>query len=243
MSNRFNPAELKLRDAAEKVVRDAKNARTSVDPGCLGRLRGMEKRFSIALDLDRTAPNQIGIMKQFGDRALKLDITYDKMIRLNQDSIKIANKTIDANFQLMVVYSIVAVGKLCEAVLAVLPATSKANEVLNGIKKGAGSAKDFVEVSRASTGSDAAAKALEASLKQLGDLGGTLADLLGGVLGVKDIAKPDADPKFDSEKLADDGAKICKLIKGIAGTLSELIKLLKHETSGSVRLGGAAAHL
>ena len=243
MSNRFNPAELKLRDAAEKAIKDAKSARTSVDPGCLGRLRGMEKRFSIALDLDRTAPNQIGIMKQFGDRALKLDITYDKMIRLNQDSIKIANKTIDANFQLMVVYSIVAVGKLCEAVLAVLPATSKANEVLNGIKKGAGATKDFVEVCRASTGSDAAAKSLDFFLKQLGDLGGNLADLLGSVLGLKDIAKPDADPKFDSVKLAGETAKICQLIKGIAGTLSELIKLLKHETSGSVRLGGAAALL
>ena len=243
MSDRFNTAEMALRDAAEKVIREAKNARTDVDPGCLGRLRGMEKRFSIALDLDRTAPNQIGIMKQFGDQALKLDITYDKMIRLNQDSIKIANKTIDANFQLMVVYSIVAVGKLCEAVLAVLPATSKANEVLNGIKKGAGTTKDFVEVCRASTGSDAAAKSLDFFLKQLGDLGGNLADLLGSVLGLKDIAKPDADPKFNSVKLAGETAKICQLIKGIAGTLSELIKLLKHETSGSVRLGGAAALL
>lgn len=241
--DRFDPTELKLRDDAEKAIKDAKYARRDVDPGCLGRLRGMEKRFSYALDLDRTAPTQIGIMKQFGDQALKLDIIYDKMIRYNQDSIDIAKKSIDTNVKLMVVYSIVSLGKLCEAILAVLPATSKANEVLDGIKKASGAAKDFVEISRASTGSDAAAKALEASLKQLGDLGGQLADLLGGVLGVKDIDKPDPDPKFNSEKLAGEGAKICQLIKGIAGTLSELIKLLQHETSGSVKLGGGAALL
>lgn len=244
MPDPYPVAEVTLNNAAREVLQNAESARTSVDPGCLGRLRGMEKRFSIALDLDRTAPRQIGVMQQFGDQALKLDILYDKLIHLNQDSIDIAKKSLDINFKLMVLHSIVALGKLCEAILAVFPATSKVGEVLNGIKKTISSSKDLIEASRSSTGGDgtaAAGKTLEGLLKQMGDQGAALADLIGGIVDVE--GGKDKSTKLESAKLSARATSIIKLIKGSAATLKELIECLKHQTALSTRLGGAATLL
>ena len=184
MPNRFNPAELALRDTAEKVVREAREARTDVDPVCLGRLRGLERRFHYALDLDRTLPNQIGIMKKFGDQALHLDIVYDKMIHENQNASEVARKNLDTNYKLLALHSIVALGKACEVLLALFPATSKLGEVLNEFKKGASSTKDLIEASRASSAGDKSGKTLEGLLKQLGAQGEALADLIGGIVDV-----------------------------------------------------------
>lgn len=241
MPNPYPAGEVTLNNSAEKVLKDAKSVRTSVDPGCLGRLRGMERRFSVALDLDRTAPNQIEAMKQFGDRALKLDVTYSKLIRHNQETMDIAKKTLDVNYKLMVLHSIVALGKLCEAVLAVFPATSKVGEVLNGLKKTISTSKDLIEASRAPAPGEKTGKTLEGLLKQLGEQGEALADLIGGVVDVQ--GGEDKSTTVDSAKLAGKAANIIKLIKGTAATLQQVIECLKHQTAFSTRLGGAATIL
>lgn len=241
MTDPYPVEEVALNNAARKIITDAKSARTSVDPGCLGRLRGMEKRFNVALDLDRTAPTRIGIMKLFGDKALKLDILYDKMIRYNQETMDIAKKNIDINFKLMVLHSIVALGKACQVVLAVLPAANKANEVIKTIQTTVSSSKDLIDASRMPAGGDATGKTLEGLLKTLGDQGGALADLIGGIVDVG--GGEDKSTTVETAKLAGRAASIIKLIKGSAATLELLIECLKHQTALSTRLGGLATIL
>lgn len=84
----------------------------------------------------------------------------------------------------MVLHSIVALGKACQVVLAVLPAANKANEVIKTIQTTVSSSKDLIDASRMPAGGDATGKTLEGLLKTLGDQGGALADLIGGIVDV-----------------------------------------------------------
>lgn len=233
----MDKAEADFSLSSNKVYDDAKHARESVEYS-MSKLRVLESNFHRALDVDKTLPVSIATTEKFGDKAMRLSIIYDRMVVQNKNDIANAEKILKIDTALMVCYSLVSIGKLCEAVLAILPATgaaSKALKALGSAKMAAGVTKDFAEAASTSAVSDANVKALEGSLKMMGEQGQALADLIGGGADANNLSNS---PKSATVSKA---TTLFKLLKATLKTMQLAIEQMKHVTKGSTKMGRGSA--
>ncbi|SMP15878.1 hypothetical protein SAMN06265374_1629 [Roseibium denhamense] len=227
---------------ANDIYDAARDARQSTQ-GWLCRLRVLEKNLCGALDIERTAPRQISVLKDMSKSTNIMKDAYGNLIKGTEAQMTGMEEASNNSYYLVAIHGVCSLGKLCEAILAILPGTEAASEFLSGTKTVLSASKDFIEGKRAQDGKDGVAatgKALEGSLKLLGEKTSALADLIGGTFDMKILSDPNKKDGIDYQQLAEKAASVVKTLKGLMKTLEEVINTLKHQTRGSNRLGAAA---
>ncbi|MCV0426070.1 MAG: hypothetical protein K5905_11400, partial [Roseibium sp.] len=237
--------EGELSFSANKKYDAAVEARKDTE-GWLHRVRFLEKQFCEALDIERTVPKQMTTISDMARSTVTMRDRYGQLITGTEEQLAGMQKSSDYSYALVAAHGICSLGKLCEAILAILPGTQAVSGFLKGTKTVLSSSKDLIDAKRAMDGGDGSGgsgKAIEASLKLLGEETATLADLIGGLFDMKVLSDPNNKDAIDYEKLAEKAASVVKTLKGVMGTLEKAIIALKHETKGSVRAGTAAKFL
>ena len=233
-----------LRVDYERALSELRRARGNLF-GVSRALRASGKQLGRERARKSAAPGRIERYEVLYAKTVKMDQSYGALLRQNGRAIDSLEWSSDLSLGLAACHSVVAAGKFAELFLAVgkvhkgLKAIIGQVENLEKVKKVAGFAGDTANAVGAATRgqSEDASTTGFAAFTKLIDLLGTdvtvLADLLAG--GAATAKGPGKKP--DAAAKAGYAGNVIKVVKSLATTVASLIKLLKHETRTSVRLG------